>query len=145
MNIEQMYKEFLERLNNKTAEELMAEIKQAREDSKDSWILDEIENKMKNECFLFRNPCPNRSGACLCANPDGDSCPLYRWFKAKVLEVERDVASVVRCKDCKYAVPALNGFSEEGFKCANEHTPGYESFWWFRPDWFCPDGERKEK
>lgn len=41
MNTEQMYKEFLERLNNKTAEELMAEIEQAREDSKDSWILDE--------------------------------------------------------------------------------------------------------
>lgn len=50
---------------------------------------------------------------------------------------------VVRCKDCKYAVPALNGFYEEGFKCENEHTPGYESFWWFRPDWFCAGGEKK--
>ena len=43
VNVEQMYKEFLERLNNKTTEELMAEIEQAREDSKDSWILDEDE------------------------------------------------------------------------------------------------------
>ena len=45
MNTEQMYKEFLERLNNKTTEELIAEIEQAREDSKDSWILNEIEEE----------------------------------------------------------------------------------------------------
>lgn len=56
-----------------------------------------------------------------------------------------DAVPVVRCKDCKYALPALNGFDEEGFGCSNEHTPGYESFWWFEPDWFCAGGERREE
>ena len=56
-----------------------------------------------------------------------------------------DAVPVVRCKECKYALPALNGFDEEGFGCSNEHTPGYESFWWFEPDWFCAGGERREE
>lgn len=64
---------------------------------------------------------------------------------ADYLRRSRENKPVVLCKDCKYAVPALNGFYEEGFKCANEHTPGYESFWWFRPNWFCAGGERKEE
>jgi hypothetical protein len=129
VNTEQMYEEFLERLNNKTTEELMTEIEQAREDSKDSWILDEMTgNKMKDECFLFRNPCPNRSGACLCSEPDGDSCPLYRWFKAKVLEIEKDIVHVVRCKDC----------------VSKEFCKSYDSIT-YNDNWFCPDGERREK
>lgn len=48
---------------------------------------------------------------------------------------------VVRCKDCKYGCPALNGFNEAGFRCTNKHTPGYESCWWFEPDWYCAGGE----
>lgn len=41
LNLEILLDDFLERLENKTAEQLLAEIEQAREDSKDSWILDE--------------------------------------------------------------------------------------------------------
>ena len=41
MNIEKMYQEFVERLNKMTAEELKAAIEKAREDSKDSWIMED--------------------------------------------------------------------------------------------------------
>ena len=41
MNIEKIYQEFIETLNKMTAEELKAEIEKAREDSKDSWIMED--------------------------------------------------------------------------------------------------------
>ena len=88
---------------------------------------------IKNECFLFRNPCPNRSGACLCAEPDGDSCPLYRWFKAKVIEIEKDIVTVVRCKDCKHYLK-LTFLSE-----CTKHDLAVE------PNDYCSDGERREE
>lgn len=40
LDIESMLSEFLERLENKTAEQLLAEIDKAREDSKDSYIFE---------------------------------------------------------------------------------------------------------
>lgn len=41
MELSQLYKEFLERLEQKTAEQLKAEIEKAREDSKDSRVFDD--------------------------------------------------------------------------------------------------------
>ena len=100
---------------------------------------------IENECFLFRNPCPNRSGACLCAEPDGDSCPLYRWFKAKVLEIEKGIAPVVHGRW------EVNGLFYTCSLC--RRSISHEHDFYLNPTAykFCPycgakmDGERREQ
>lgn len=37
------------------------------------------------KCFLF-DGCPGRTGVCYACGPDDDGCPVYRWFKEKILK-----------------------------------------------------------
>lgn len=54
-----------------------------------------------------------------------------------------DAVPVVRCKDCKWSVPATNGKWQNGYRCKCSNSPVYETFWWLEGDWFCADGERE--
>lgn len=51
----------------------------------------------RKRCWLMEG-CPSRTGVCYSCVPDGDDCPIWRWFKKQI---------VVRCKDCKYWVPGV--------------------------------------
>lgn len=72
MNLEKIYQEFIERLNKMTAEELKAEIEKAREDSKDSWI-------MEDEDVVRVVRCKNCGYSCACYSDDGED--LYECCK----------------------------------------------------------------
>lgn len=39
---------------------------------------------MSDTCFLF-NGCPGRTAVCWSRQPDGDECPIYRWFKKQII------------------------------------------------------------
>lgn len=55
-----------------------------------------------------------------------------------------DMVAVVRCKDCKHGEPDTNGLGEDMVMCQNQQNPiGFE-YWLMSPDWFCPNGERRE-
>ena len=76
----------------------------------------------RKRCWLMEG-CPSRTGVCYSCVPDGDDCPIWRWFKKQI---------VVRCKDCKYLNAPDNGvpFCKRVKKFVDA-------------DWFCADGERR--
>ena len=91
------------------------------------------------KCFLF-DGCPGRTGVCYSCGPDGNECPVYRWFKEKVL---KEQPKIVRCKECKHARMTADGEickyceleeDENGFLREVRHDA----------DWFCADGEVKQ-
>lgn len=78
------------------------------------------------ECWLM-DGCPSRSGACYSCVPDGDDCPIWRWFKNQI---------IVRCKDCKYGFPLTDSAY---IQCMCAYHDGHKH----NHDWFCADGKRK--
>lgn len=80
---------------------------------------------MSKRCWLF-DGCPSRTGVCYSCEPDGDDCPIWRWFKDQM---------IVKCKNCKHGEKVNSVYlccKPRGFGAAHE------------PDWFCADGKRKE-
>lgn len=86
----------------------------------------------RKQCWLMKG-CPSRTGGCYSCVPDGDDCPIWRWFKKQI---------VVQCKDCEYAL-FKEGVVEHGYiACTKPYTERWQVA---KPDnWFCADGKRKE-
>jgi hypothetical protein len=42
----------------------------------------------RKQCWLMKG-CPSRTGACYSCVPDGDECPIWRWFKKQILLKEQ--------------------------------------------------------
>ena len=97
------------------------------------------------KCFLF-DGCSGKTAGCRVCGPDDDGCPVYRWFKEKL---------IVRCKDCKHWDRTTR---EEGNECISgpwddavcevfRDWDSYgdlgEHFRRTNGDWFCADGERR--
>ena len=62
----------------------------------------------------------------------------YKEYE-QMVEPLRDVECVVRCKDCKYAIPS----SENFIMCTDPYESQYPKA--YKPiDWFCKGGERKD-
>lgn len=87
---------------------------------------------MGKTCWLMHG-CPARSGVCYSCEPDGDDCPIWRWFKKQI---------VVRCEDCKHSHRTHDGnvrfcelIKDENNMMVELNRPG---------DWYCADGERSE-
>lgn len=83
------------------------------------------------EYFNCCDKCPYWDGGTYCAaNLAHDALAL---LKEKV--------AVVRCKECRYGEPAMNGAGEECIQCNNDDLwlDGNLNF----PDWYCADGERR--
>ena len=72
------------------------------------------------KCFLF-DGCSGKTAGCRVCGPDDDGCPVYRWFKEKL---------IVRCKDCKYYIDGTG-------VCDLYHAHGCAE------TWYCADGERR--
>lgn len=85
----------------------------------------------RKQCWLMEG-CPSRTGVCYSCVPDGDECPIWRWFKKQILLKEQE--AVVRCKDCKHR-GNIDGY------CYKRNNRMAASF--VEDDWFCADGERK--
>lgn len=83
------------------------------------------------KCFLF-DGCPGRTGVCYSCGPDGNECPVYRWFKEKLFKEQPEI---VRCKDCKYWRPNTEFCGRWTFGWIAHRTP---------PNWYCADGEVKQ-
>lgn len=79
----------------------------------------------RKRCWLMEG-CPSRTGVCYSCVPDGDDCPIWRWFKKQI---------VVRCKDCKYWQDNNGGYPHRDCKWNQDETPD--------PDDFCSAGERR--
>ncbi|MBO7677193.1 MAG: hypothetical protein J6S49_06735 [Erysipelotrichaceae bacterium] len=43
----------------------------------------------RKKCWLMEG-CPSRTGACYSCVPDGDECPIWRWFKKQILLKEQE-------------------------------------------------------
>lgn len=41
------------------------------------------------QCWLMKG-CPSRTGVCYSCVPDGDECPVWRWFKKQILLKEQE-------------------------------------------------------
>jgi hypothetical protein len=48
---------------------------------------------------------------------------------------------IVRCRDCRYGEPVMNGAGDDCIQCNNDDLwlDGNLNF----PDWYCADGERR--
>lgn len=57
-----------------------------------------------------------------------------------LLIVDNQPEGIVRCKDCKWGEPAMNGKGEEMVFCYCGDT-GIEAGWLLNPDWYCAEGE----
>ena len=42
----------------------------------------------RKQCWLMKG-CPSRTGVCYSCVPDGDDCPIWRWFKKQILLKEQ--------------------------------------------------------
>ena len=84
----------------------------------------------RKRCWLMEG-CPSRTGVCYSCVPDGDDCPIWRWFKKQI---------VVRCKDCKHLerLPWLDDETGKAMVCRKHTFTGMRT-----EDWFCADGERE--
>ena len=91
----------------------------------------------RKQCWLMEG-CPSRTGACYSCVPDGDGCPIWRWFKKQILPKEQE--AVVRCKDCKWYI---EGYDIDG-KWFTHCDGSVRTYGHTRPDWFCADGKPKD-
>ena len=81
---------------------------------------------MSKRCWLA-DGCPSRTAVCSSCEPDGDECPIWRWFREQI---------VVRCKDCKHFnnhAIAVHGLNYGECNIIGQFVD---------TDWFCADGER---
>lgn len=84
----------------------------------------------RKQCWLMEG-CPSRTGVCYSCVPDGDDCPIWRWFKKQI---------IVRCKDCKHKGQTIH--QKDGTNIIVCWNQGYGIH---HPiDWYCADGELKE-
>lgn len=87
------------------------------------------------QCWLMKG-CPSRTGACYSCVPDGDECPIWRWFKEQI---------VIQCKDCKhssmYCTEDTNG--DWLYECCHPSTDDNPVI--HKWNWFCADGERRKE
>ena len=51
----------------------------------------------------------------------------------------------VRCGECKHGVPDTNCIGEKAIRCECDDNPYGGGIWLMNPNWYCADGERKEK
>lgn len=71
-------------------------------------------------------------------------------YKAEFPSMYQNMGELIRCKECKHR-PKINGEYENGFslefptsKCPYQCEDGYYSLM-PKDDWFCQNGERKER
>ena len=76
------------------------------------------------------------------ASSNGDYLDALERFE-KIPAV--DAVPVVRCKDCKYSVEAKNAKGEYRALCGNGQSICCSSHWTLPEDWFCADGERRDR
>ena len=51
---------------------------------------------MKQRCWLA-DGCPSKTAVCSTCQPDGDDCPVWRWFKYKMHELNiKDAKTIVK-------------------------------------------------
>lgn len=88
----------------------------------------------RKKCWLMEG-CPSRTGACYSCVPDGDECPIWRWFKKQILPKEQE--TIVHCEDCRFVTKYKSSIGQTICECRLT-----ESF--HKPDWFCADGRMIE-
>ena len=86
---------------------------------------------------------------------DVDSLKRELKRNALLALVERaetaDAVQVVRCEQCKYAMPLVYGETEHivspngEVMCGKSGVIGRFVHDWHKSDWFCADGERREE
>ena len=69
--------------------------------------------------------------------------PLIRADGASVGVGFRQIAELVRCKDCKWGETAKNCYGEDRIICGNDDTY-IDRYITVPTEWYCADGERKE-
>lgn len=71
------------------------------------------------KCFLF-DGCPGRTGVCYSCGPDGDECPVYRWFKEKLLKEQKHGHWVLDPDGMDWNIPA---WCCSECHCRNDNIP----------------------
>lgn len=95
------------------------------------------------KCFLF-DGCPGRTGVCYACGPDGDECPIYRWFKAQILKEQPQWISVKdRLPETRHAVLVYTPY-HKNIWAASMHEDGNWYIWspcgreYLDSDWYGP-------
>ena len=99
---------------------------------------------MSDTCFLF-NGCPGRTAVCWSRQPDGDECPIYRWFKKQIISDTCDkwVSVNDRMPETRHAVLVYTPH-HKNIWAATMHEDGNWYIWspggrvLLDPDWYGP-------
>ena len=88
----------------------------------------------RKRCWLMEG-CPSRTGVCYSCVPDGDDCPIWRWFKKQILLKEQEAEWVYGedekngvdgwyCSKCDFFEPWFYDFDNDiDFISHYEHCP----------------------